>query len=69
MVKWRVREEYIMGYVGVLVISIILIFIIILVSVLTTSKAYDYKHTVDPIKNNPHLGNDETENKDETKQS
>ncbi|RIW35633.1 YtzI protein [Bacillus salacetis] len=58
-----------MGYVGVLVISIILIFIIILVSVLTTSKAYDYKHTVDPIENNPHLDNEDTENKDEPNQS
>ncbi|EDL64984.1 YtzI protein [Bacillus sp. SG-1] len=58
-----------MGYVGVLVISIILIFVIILVSVLTTSKAYDYKHTVDPIENNPHIDNDEDEKEDETKQT
>lgn len=56
-----------MGYVGVLVISIILIFVIILVSVLTTSKAYDYKHTVDPIENNPHIDNDEDKKEDETK--
>ena len=52
-----------MGYVGILVISIIIIFIVILVSVLTTSKAYTYKHTVDPLENNPHL--DSTEEKDE----
>ena len=58
-----------MGYVGVLVISIILIFVIILVSVLTTSKAYDYKHTVDPIENNPHIDNDEDKKEDETKQT
>ncbi|MGF2617539.1 YtzI protein [Rossellomorea vietnamensis] len=58
-----------MGYVGVLVISIILIVIIILVSVLTTSKAYDYKHTVDPIENNPHLDVDEDQNKSEDKHS
>ncbi|MGD6968803.1 YtzI protein [Rossellomorea vietnamensis] len=58
-----------MGYTGVLVISIILIVIIILVSVLTTSKAYDYKHTVDPIENNPHLDNDDDPHKSEDKQS
>ncbi|WP_421380770.1 YtzI protein [Bacillus salacetis] len=58
-----------MGYVGVLIISIILIFIIIIVSVLTTSKAYDYKHTVDPIENNPHLNDDENQKEDDTKQS
>jgi hypothetical protein len=56
-----------MGYVGVLVISIILIVIIIVVSVLTTSKAYDYKHTVDPLENNPHLDNDNDQNKSEDK--
>ncbi|WP_456273581.1 YtzI protein [Bacillus sp. AK031] len=48
-----------MGYAGILVISIIIIFIVILVSVLTTSKAYTYKHTVDPIDNNPNLNHDE----------
>ncbi|MGM0847320.1 MAG: YtzI protein [Bacillota bacterium] len=54
-----------MGYTGVLVISIILIFIVILVSVLTTSKAYDYKHTVDPIEDNPHLNNIDDQDKKE----
>ncbi|WP_409251742.1 YtzI protein [Bacillus sp. SCS-153A] len=58
-----------MGYVGVLVISIILIFVIILVSVLTTSKAYGYKHTVDPIENNPLIDNEDIEKEDETKQT
>jgi uncharacterized membrane protein len=58
-----------MGYVGVLIISVILIFIVILVSVLTTSKAYDYKHTVDPIEDNPHLKKNETDHEDETKES
>jgi uncharacterized membrane protein len=57
-----------MGYIGVLVISVILIIIVILVSVLTTSKAYDYKHTVDPIDDNPHLKNTEND-EDETKPS
>ncbi|MBO8178675.1 YtzI protein [Aeribacillus pallidus] len=46
----------------VLVISIIIIFLVILLSALTTSKAYQYKHTVDPIDNNPHLENMRTTN-------
>lgn len=57
-----------MGYTGVLVISIILIVLIIVVSVLTTSKAYDYKHTVDPLEGNPHIDNDDDPNKSEDKQ-
>jgi uncharacterized protein YpmB len=32
-----------------MIISIIIVFIVILISVLTTSKAYSYKHTIDPI--------------------
>lgn len=34
----------------VMIVSIIIVFVIILVSVLTTSKAYSYRHTVDPVK-------------------
>ncbi|MBT2690328.1 YtzI protein [Bacillus sp. ISL-47] len=33
----------------VLVISIIIVFVVLLLSVVTTSKAYQFKHTVDPI--------------------
>ncbi|WP_019243983.1 MULTISPECIES: YtzI protein [Bacillus] len=32
----------------ILVICIIIVFAVILISVLTTSKAYKYKHTIDP---------------------
>ncbi|MFE8703314.1 YtzI protein [Cytobacillus sp. FJAT-54145] len=39
----------------VLIISIIIVFVVLLLSVLTTSKAYDYKHTVDSLEDNPHL--------------
>jgi heme/copper-type cytochrome/quinol oxidase subunit 2 len=39
----------------ILVISIIIVLVVLLLSVITTSKAYTYKHTVDPIDNNPHL--------------
>lgn len=34
----------------VFIICIIIVIIVLLLSVLTTSKAYQYKHTVDPIK-------------------
>ncbi|MBX9973436.1 YtzI protein [Cytobacillus firmus] len=33
----------------VLVISIIIVIVVLLLSVITTSKAYKFKHTVDPI--------------------
>ena len=38
----------------VLVISIIIVILVLVLSVATTSKAYQYKHTVDPLDNNPH---------------
>ncbi|MDQ0224495.1 YtzI protein [Metabacillus niabensis] len=34
----------------IFIICIIIVIIVLLLSVLTTSKAYQYKHTVDPIK-------------------
>ncbi|MBT2640546.1 MULTISPECIES: YtzI protein [unclassified Bacillus (in: firmicutes)] len=33
----------------VLIISVIIVIIVLILSVVTTSKAYQYKHTVDPI--------------------
>jgi hypothetical protein len=39
----------------VLVICIVIVTVILLVSVITTSKAYDYKHTVDSLDDNPYL--------------
>jgi uncharacterized protein YpmB len=33
----------------VLIISVIIVIIVLVLSVVTTSKAYQYKHTVDPI--------------------
>nr|WP_082193128.1 YtzI protein [Bacillus rubiinfantis] len=32
----------------VLIVSIVIVFVVLLLAVLTTSKAYSYKHTVDP---------------------
>ncbi|MDQ0231130.1 YtzI protein [Metabacillus malikii] len=34
----------------IFIICIIIVIIVLLLSVLTTNKAYQYKHTVDPIK-------------------
>lgn len=33
----------------VLVICIIIVIVILALSLITTSKAYDYKHTIDPL--------------------
>lgn len=49
----------------VLVVSIIIVIVILLLAALTTSKAYSYKHTVDPLENNPYLNQDNQEEKKE----
>ncbi|MED3975880.1 YtzI protein [Priestia megaterium] len=36
----------------IITLSIIIVFVILLLCVITTSKAYDYKHTVDPLTRN-----------------
>ena len=51
----------------VLVVCVIIVVIILLLAALTTSKAYSYKHTVDPIENNPHL-HKENQETDEIKE-
>ncbi|WP_077619159.1 YtzI protein [Bacillus sinesaloumensis] len=49
----------------VLIFSIIIVFIVLLLAVVTTSKAYKYKHTVDNLDENPHLNQPENkENQD-----
>ncbi|WP_423799368.1 YtzI protein [Neobacillus sp. SAB-20_R2A] len=50
----------------VMIVSIIIVFVVLFLAVITTSKAYTYKHTVDPLENNPHL-NDANEKDDEPK--
>ncbi|WP_072578776.1 YtzI protein [Bacillus weihaiensis] len=50
----------------VLIISIIIVLIVLLLSVMTTSKAYQYKHTVDPIKKDPESSSEKETNKDHT---
>jgi len=46
----------------ILVISIIIVIAVLLLTVLTTSKAYQYKHTVDPL---DHIKENNNEKKDE----
>jgi cell division protein FtsL len=48
----------------VLIISIIIVFIVLLLAVLTTSKAYNYKHTVDTLEDNPHVQTEQSENEE-----
>ncbi|AGK55304.1 YtzI protein [Bacillus sp. 1NLA3E] len=43
----------------VMVISIIIVFVVLLLAVLTTSKAYSFKHTVDPIDELPNFEDNE----------
>jgi FtsZ-interacting cell division protein ZipA len=47
----------------ILVVCIVIVIIVLLLAVLTTSKAYSYKHTVDPLENNPNKENEDQENK------
>lgn len=50
-----------------IIIGILIILIVLVLSVLTTSKAYTYKHTVDPLENNPNISNDDVKNVDKNK--
>jgi cell division protein FtsL len=45
----------------VLIICIVIVIVVLLLAVLTTSKAYSYKHSVDSLENNPHLDENEEE--------
>lgn len=54
---------------AIFIICIIIVIVVLLLSIVTTSKAYSYKHTIDPIENNPHLEQvDKTGNHDEEEQ-
>lgn len=44
----------------VLILSLIIVLIVLVLSVVTTSKAYQFKHTVDPIE--PETADDEQTN-------
>ncbi|HEY4552479.1 MAG TPA: YtzI protein [Bacillaceae bacterium] len=43
----------------VMIISVIIIILVILATALTTSKAYSYKHTVDPAGKKPNENGEE----------
>jgi uncharacterized protein YpmB len=49
----------------IFIFCIVIVIIVLLLSVLTTSKAYSYKHTVDPLENNPHLNQKDEQEKPE----
>jgi uncharacterized protein YoxC len=55
--------------VAILAISVIIIAIVIFLSVITTSKAYTFKHTVDTIDENPHTHQSESEQANDKKTS
>lgn len=42
-----------------MIIGILIILIVLVLSVLTTSKAYTYKHKVDALENNPNISDDD----------
>ncbi|WP_074433069.1 YtzI protein [Neobacillus dielmonensis] len=44
-----------------IVVAVIIVLAVLLLAVLTTSKAYSFKHTVDPIDHNPYVGQDAKE--------
>jgi Ca2+/H+ antiporter len=48
----------------VAVVCIVIVIIVLLLAVGTTSKAYTYKHTVDPIENNPYLDQEKAQEHD-----
>ncbi|WP_081415854.1 YtzI protein [Peribacillus kribbensis] len=49
----------------ILVVAVIIILAVLLLAVLTTSKAYTVKHTVDPLENNPNILKDENSTADD----
>ncbi|THE14844.1 YtzI protein [Bacillus timonensis] len=46
---------------AILIVSIIIVLVVLFLAVSTTSKAYQYKHTVDDLEENPHLNHYENE--------
>jgi uncharacterized protein YpmB len=52
-------------YIAIVVIAILIVFTVLILSVVTTSKAYTFKHTVDPIqeKNDYDLSSEDPQNR------
>ncbi|PAQ14543.1 YtzI protein [Bacillaceae bacterium SAOS 7] len=45
----------------VLIIAIVIVIAVLIFTIMSISKGYQYKHTIDPIENNPHLQQNESE--------
>ena len=43
----------------VFVVCIVIVIVVLILAVITTSKAYSYKHTVDPLENNQNLNEEQ----------
>jgi hypothetical protein len=49
----------------VAVFCIVIVIVVLLLAVGTTSKAYTYKHTVDPLENNPYLDQEKDQDQED----
>ncbi|KIL75725.1 YtzI protein [Bacillus badius] len=47
----------------IMIISVVIIAVVIALSVFTVNKGYAFKHTIDPLENNPHLPKDDESKK------
>jgi cell division protein FtsL len=63
MLQCEIKGEKIMY--TVMVVGIIIVIIVLLLAVLTTSKAYTYKHTVDSLEDNPYINEESTQQEQE----
>ena len=52
----------------IIVISVIIVFLVLILSVVTTNKAYKFQHTVDPLEGNPNAVSEESDTKKEIQQ-
>lgn len=55
MLKYVGKGWGFMSMLGVIFLSILIIAFVLIVFVIAITKGYSYKHKVDPIDNNPHL--------------
>jgi hypothetical protein len=44
-----------MMMITIMIVGVLIVLLVVVLSWVTTSKAYAFKHTIDPIENNPHL--------------
>ncbi|MFK2824741.1 YtzI protein [Bacillus sp. B190/17] len=51
----------------IMIISVIIIALVIALSVYTVNKGYQFKHTVDPVDNNPHLPPEDSQQESDSK--